>query len=254
MNRIILGLFVLTSFISNVLVAQESDFQKIYDQGKVALDKKDYAQAIQYFSKASEVEAENPEAYLKLVECAIGQKDLAVYKRALTSLENIKYNKLDATVYLAYGNIAKKQKQYKNSLEIIDKGMQAFPNNVELLIMSASIYKKLNNNDEAIRKLTKAKELSPNNVVVLADLGELYLQENKDRSQELFEQVIKLDPNHDLALSALGMLNLRKYNIETTNNDALTKAVGYYERYAKRHPNDNNVTKILENLYVLIEK
>lgn len=252
--RIVFCLLLVSNFVFNPIWAQDAEYQKVYEQGKAALAKKDYPQAIQHFTKASEVEAKNPEAYLKLVECAIGQKDLAVYKRALTSLETIKYNKLDASVYLAYGNIAKKQKQYKNSLEVIDKGLQAFPKNVELLIMSASIYKKLNNNDEAIRKLNKANELAPNDVVVLADLGELYLQENKNRSQELFEQVIKLDPNHDLALSALGMLNLRKYNIETTNNDALTKAVGYYERYAKKHPSDNNVTKILENLYVLMEK
>ncbi|MCP4442742.1 MAG: tetratricopeptide repeat protein [Aureispira sp.] len=254
MMRTILCLFLLSSFVTTVSFAQETEFQKTYEQGKAVLAKKDYGQAIQHFTKASEIEPKNPEAYLKLIEAAIGKKDLAVYKRALTGLETIKYTKLDAAVYLAYGNIAKKQKQYKNSLDVIDKGMQSFPENVDLLIMSASIYKKLNNNDEAIRKLSKAKGLSPNNVVVLADLGELYLQENKNRSQELFEQVVKLDPNHDLALSALGMLYLRKYNIETTNNDALKKAVSYYERYAKRHPNDNNVTKILENLYVLMEK
>ena len=81
--------------------AQSEATKQLIERGQLALDNRQYAEAIKWFAKASERQPNTPKIYVLMMKAAIFKRDLMVYKRCITQLEKLNYPQ-SVNIYLTY--------------------------------------------------------------------------------------------------------------------------------------------------------
>lgn len=141
-----------------------------------------------------------------------------------------------ARVALQSNDTAKAREYLNSSLAI--KGDFA----VALLLLSQMEVEE-GNVAEAIQRTEQLAMIAPNDVGVLFQLALLYYQ-NEDfaNSRLAFERVVLLNPSYSNARYFLGLI----YDLAGMN----TEAIEQFEKIQELNPDNEEVKKILENLYV----
>jgi tetratricopeptide (TPR) repeat protein len=82
---------------------------------------------------------------------------------------------------------------------------------VNVLYLVGTLYHVLQRNEDAIRLLNKAAQISPNDADIAAFLGRVYLSEgNYEQSEAALKRALEIRPQDQLALVSMGELQFAK--------------------------------------------
>ncbi len=132
---------------------------------------------------------------------------------------NLKKDYHDARIGLAEAYY--KLGRYKVALKELDELIKAIPEQLTPYVKASLILIELGHNNEAVPLLEKAIEIHSTNLEIIEMLAIIYEQEgNKDRSEELYQEMLILDPENKSASEALERME-KTYtdinNISTVN-------------------------------------
>lgn len=248
----ILYFFILLPF---TVFAQLSDaYYQAMTLGENAQASRQYAQAIQYYAKAIQLEPTQKEAYLRQINVAIQKRDLTTFKRTILQLEGLEYA-IPLDIYITYAQLAKKHRLYNDGLKMLEKAELRHKTNKKILLHRAGLYQKLNNNAAVIKALNQALELEPKSMDVLHQLATIYININTRKSIDLFKK-LSIDPAYkDIATSSLGLLHIKLYQADPgpNNRNNLVLALGYYNDFHKKHPQDKDSKEMIDHIRTLLE-
>lgn len=129
-----------------------------------------------------------------------------------------------ANMYVAYPYYT--QKNYDKSLQYVDNGLKLKPSDEELLNFQSTIYTESGRLEQAMAKLKDLVAKYPDNKNYTAQYASMLSNANKyDEAIELFEKVLKTDPQSELATFNVAAAYKNKAgNIQTAEQAAFDKA------------------------------
>lgn len=162
---------------------------------------KNYLAAEKAYLKVLRVDHKNSLAYSRLgfIYSGLGKNEDAIecFKIVADTYPNAaSYHNLSMMYF--------KTRDFSRSATALEKSL-SMEMHVNRLVSLARIYRIMNKFDMQLSALKKAHQLEPQNVEIMQLLAEAYIHEKDEKSaNELFRQIIKLDPKNMRARSALG--------------------------------------------------
>nr|WP_275974452.1 serine protease [Argonema galeatum] len=237
----------------------------MFQQGKVAIESRNYSQAESIYRQAIQLYPNNAVTYYKLGNALYNQKKLeeAVenYRRAIQLDPNyaaayhdlgiVLYSqkKLDeaianyhraiqldpnsAITYVSLGNVLDDQKKSEEAIANYRRAIQLDPNSVYAYFNMGVALSRENNIEEAIASYRRAIQLDPNYAVAYNGLGNALIQQGKlDEALINYRRAIQLDPNLGAAYNGLG--------VALRQQGKLDEALINYRRAIQLDPNNAN--------------
>ena len=210
--------------LDSMLQANPSAPDVLFQLGLVNLAENKFKEAGDAFRRSYELNPANPRGLLGMVETEMAQNHPDQAMQLLQAETAKAPNNMDLVV--AQGNIATRAGRYDLAVSYFQKvagtlakGSKA---QADIFLRIGEAYRRKGDFANAIVVLQKAREIVPENGVVLSTLA-LVLEsaERWTEARQVYEVVIKLDPNNAIALNNLAYL-LTEHGGDL--NDALTKA------------------------------
>ncbi len=242
-----------------------------YTRGLKHYNAEDYRNAYSEFNNAVNVNT------------SIGQLDtLAIYAVAMSANsadmvpEAIKgYNELidmkykNAAIYSDLAGIYKKQNDLESAKNTLQKGIEIFPSDVNILFAKINILLSEDKYEEVISALSSAIELDPENYTLYFVLGQSYEKMNDfDKAVAGYGKALELKPDYSDALYNMGALYFNKgveYAMKANDlpleaekefealkesaNKEYLKAEPYFEKAIIILPDDQALFRSLEQIY-----
>ncbi len=200
MNKINLARknFILLSGLSGH--KNEADFYL----GQIDEKEKNYTKAIDWYSKVqSGVYAF--ESHLRII-ILLGKQGKV--SQAREQVKNIHVNKPNEQVrlYIVEGEVLRENKMYTEALELYTDGLNAIPDNLDLLYARALVYEKLDRIDDAVSDLRHIVKLDPQNIQTLNALGYTLVDKTKhvQEGMEYIQQAYQLRPTDPAIIDSMG--------------------------------------------------
>ncbi|MGH1338577.1 MAG: hypothetical protein ACRBFS_20855 [Aureispira sp.] len=249
--------FLLLNSFALALLAQDSPYQAyqtVRQQSQAAAQKKDYTAAISSTEAFIKQHPRYSLAYLEQSTYAIKNRDVNLLKRNIIALKSQRVD-LPLDLLLTGAQLAEKKRVYQLGLEILSQATPAQAQAEAILLQRARFQQKLNKNAEALTTLQQAYNNNTTSNKVLQELAAAYQNVNRRRSIQLYESLVQQKGYEDISLTALGLLYTRLYEADpsTNNKNNLVKAKSYYQQYLLRHPKDQTVKNLLQQLEILLQ-
>jgi len=144
---------------TTTMIAEAKDTTNYFEEGSNASKKKDYEEAVFYFSKYLEKNLNDGEAYFSRGYAHLKLKE---YKKAASDFTNaVSFNKENFVTYFYRGNAYYSMKDYVNALNDYSKAIKLAPGYAETFYNRGFANYKLRKNAEAIIDWKKAIEFNP---------------------------------------------------------------------------------------------
>ena len=194
------------------LLKYPEDFTANYNLGDLLLNKGDAAAAVPHFAKACQADPRNPMAASEL-----GVALFSAAKPAEAEQQLKKAIELDATytdarfnlasVEAANGNWQAAAADFAQVLKERPDDARAAQHLGEVEMLWGDQFAKSGNDTEAVARYREALPRRPADKDLLVRLGmALARMERLDESQQVFESLLRLDPNNDLAKQAIAAI------------------------------------------------
>ena len=129
----------------------------------------------------------------------------------------------------------------QEALEKLEAAAFHVPESLPLLLLTASVYRRLNRLDDAERTLLRALILDPGNLDVMNVLGNVFLARNHfQEAREQFEEVLRLQPDDRRARNNLGSLYMQTFHLDEAHR--------LFSRLVQEHPAWGVARRNLRNL------
>jgi tetratricopeptide (TPR) repeat protein len=205
----------------------ENDQARLY-LGQVAEQRKQYEEAIQWYSTIESAEM-HFEAQARLGVALARQGNLDQARTHLHSLlPKTEAQKVQLT--LAEDQILRDANQYPEAFEVLSRALTEFPDNADLLYARALVAEKLNRVNTAEKDLRRILKKDPKNANALNALG-YTLADRTTRYTEalaLIEQALALKPEDPFIMDSLGWAYYRLGN----NTEAVRYLRAAYDKRA----------------------
>jgi len=205
----------------------ENDQARLY-LGQVAEQRKQYEDAIQWYSSVESAEM-HFEAQARLGVALARQGNLEQARTHLHSLQpKTEAQKVQLT--LAEEQMLRDANQYPAAFDVLSRALGEYPDNADLLYARALVAEKLNRVDTAENDLRRILKKDPKNANALNALG-YTLADRTTRYTEalaLIEQALALKPDDPFILDSLGWTYYRLGN----NAEAVRHLRAAYEKRA----------------------
>lgn len=220
-----------------------------------------YGKALTYYSKNDSVKAE--ETYQQLVD--------------------LKYS--DPEIYSSLAYIMIQNKKNDNAEQIINKGIELYPDSVNLQITKANVLMQSKKYTEAVQCLSALKSKFPGNTSILYSIGIAYDQMKNDaalpetakeeyfnKAIDTYKELLSIDPEFFDACFNMGAMYYNKggdiINIANQlpiseqvqfdklmaqGNEFLQKALPYFEKAESLKPDDKDVLLSLKEIYTRLK-
>ena len=196
----------------------------LFQIGVVNLAENKYKEAQDAFERAYQLNPANSRGLMGVVETYMAQNKTDQALQVLRKEAIEAPARLDIRV--ALGNTAARAGKFDAALEEFQKVLPSLEKGSkaqgEIYLKIGEVYRRQGDFNSAVAALQKAREVSPDNELVLGTLGLALDKSGRAvEAQRAYEAAIKLDPNNGIALNNLAML------IADTGgdlDDALTKA------------------------------
>ena len=202
-----------------------SNAEEYLRRGAEALQRGQYSEAIEDFTKAIELEPDADAYYIR--GRAYGRQ--REYDRAIEDFTKaIELNPKFADAYYARGNAYGRQREYDRAIEESTKAIELNPEFANAYYIRGNAYGRQGEHDRAIEDFTKATELNPEFADAYYIRGYAYGRQGEhDRAIEDFTKVIELKPDHADAHYDRGLacLHLKKWQ-EAKSDLATAKYMG----------------------------
>ena len=190
-----------------------------FQAGVNGFNNQDYPTAAVNFRKSYEVSLSGaaPDT-MALINAALAYQRGNMFNDAISSyidLQNLGYNQVDLYKNMAacYNGLNDEAK----ALEMIQTGLEKFPNDPSMIIEKVNIFLKQGKGEEAINDLVQLQAMDPSNASILFILGTLYGDDksdiyNSDKAIEYYMEAINVNPNYIDAAYNLGALYINMSN------------------------------------------
>ena len=117
-------------------------------------------------------------------------------------------------------------KNFKETINVLETGLKDNPTNTQILGMLASAYEEIGDINNALKYIKKANEIEPNNHIYQNFLGFLYAEMNMnlDEALVLIEKALSQEPDNAAYLDSLGWVYYKKKDYKKAYK-YITKAV-----------------------------
>lgn len=164
------------------------------------------------------------------------------YEKAISEIQNQINDKPSAVLFLKKGSVYQALQNYQNAINAYSEGLLLEPENCALLEETAECFAVLGNNRDAIAFYEKAKQLSPQNLVLAGKLGRVYINEKEyKKAYEVFTSIYQRDSSNVFWNKQLAYCAFRVFNRE--------EAVHLYEKVIEDYPRDHSSYINLINAY-----
>lgn len=243
-----------------------------YARGLDFYNNNEYKDAYQQFSKAVEVNK----------SLDMGVDTLAIYAAAMsamsgglndeaktlyTELADMNYNK--AVIYSDLANIYKEEGDLEKAKEVLQEGIDKFPNDAGVLFAKINILLEEQKYDKVIESLESAIQLAPDNYTLYFVQGQSYESMKEiDNAEAAYLKAIEINPEYTDAYYNLGALHYNKgvekyskanelpldavdeYNkMAAEANKDFLDAQPYFEKAFEALPDDENLKNSLKQIY-----
>jgi tetratricopeptide (TPR) repeat protein len=159
------------------------------------------------------------------------------YPNVVEVLSGIDAVERDVQFYFLIGSAYLEMKEYDTGIEVLTKGLEDYPENVDIMQTLAHIYANAEKNDECINTLKRALEIEPNSATLQNFLGYLYADLNihLDEAEVLIDKALAQEPENYAYLDSKGWLLFRK--------GKLKEAERFIRKADSLHPGDPEVTE-----------
>jgi tetratricopeptide (TPR) repeat protein len=218
----------------------------LFQLGVVNLAQNKYTDAIDAFRKDYSIEPSNPRGLMGAVEVYLAENK---EDQAVETLQNeIQKNPNRTDYHVALGNTAVRVGKYDVAIAEFQKVLEKMDNNSksagELYLRIGETCRRKGDFNGAVTNLQKARQLLPDNTLAVATLGlTLDSAGRKQEAKMAYEQCLKLDPRHGVALNNLAYLLAE-------NNGDLDQALTYAQRAKQLLPNLYEVSDTLGWIYL----
>ncbi|WP_417876437.1 tetratricopeptide repeat protein [Winogradskyella sediminis] len=184
------------------ITVNPEDFLLQYEYAKLLSRTKKYDKANQLFSNLIAADSLNPNYYYELGVVLEKQKDTTALRQFQKTFE------LDETHQKAIFKIAKQHLKKRNFLEAhryIDRGLESYENNIELISLKAQAYYHQEYYTHAVVWFKKLLDLGENSEFIHEKLSLSYAQ-NSDYEEAIYhrKQALKYSPNDANAIFTIG--------------------------------------------------
>ncbi len=168
----------------------------------------DFPKSIEVLQKIIMAEPECFEAYEELGDNYISLRELEKAKKALRQALKVKSESANAHYLLGF--VYSLEQNWEKSVEELEKADDLSPNHPEILrCLGWSFHNYNRRSQKGLAILERSNNLSPNDPNILCDLGVCYMNSNDYRkAKNIFEQVLKLNPNSNQAKECLSFLKI----------------------------------------------
>jgi len=236
------------TLLASMLKTNPSSPDVFYQAGVSAITQGKLTEAEADFMRAYELNPANPRGLLGVVEADIqeGKPDLAM---SLLQTESKKApNRLDIVVLM--GTTAVREGRYQDALAYFTRVLNGLDQKAkvraDLYLQIADVYRKMGDRNSAIANMQKAREILPENEIVLSGLAVTLDQAGRrTEARQAYEAGLKVDPNNTLVLNNLA------YLMAETNAD-LDVALNYAQKAKGLNPNMPEISDTLG--WILLKK
>lgn len=158
----------------NLFSATAYQAKNLRSQGDLALTKREYTKALNYYKKALKI---NP--YYKEAKIGVGKAffELGNYEEAGYYFKNVeKQFANDPEIKLCLARLQFKKEEFDSSESYLRKVLELDSKNYDALILYGDIYFKKKRYNEALQYYQEANSINPKNELALLKLGRGYLQ------------------------------------------------------------------------------
>lgn len=252
--------------------------------GMALMKQKKYAEAREKFSEAAKFNKYN---FVAVFLCAVAEIKLEMYDKAemkLTFLANVcpnanntfefarlkaikndyesaihyalkslDFNEKMLSAYILLGQLYAARFDMENSLKYFEIAEQKDLQSFDLYLEWGKVLEKFEQFSEAKTKLSKAMEISPENIEVMACLGlSLVNQKEFEEARPLLEKVLEKDPENLITKQALGIIAYENNEIEKAmaffrSNDEDSINCCYMAKCYEKLKNDTKVREYYES-------
>ena len=195
--------------IANVAIQLYNKGVELYSMGDYdgAYDHFMEVKAIKEFLDGKEIE-NNVDVDNALFNAALSAYKMDKKEESMTILEQLIEMEYDnAAIYQVMASYQKEDGDNAAAMEVLEKGLARYPENLNLLIDQLNIYLAEDRATEAIEKMEQAIQLDPTNAQLYFALANTYEKtENRDKAEESYKKAIELDPEYVDAYNNLGAL------------------------------------------------
>jgi tetratricopeptide (TPR) repeat protein len=199
-------------YLSKLAEAGDRRIEAAYYLGQIAENRKDYQQAIRWYSSVSTGEYAF-EARMRVASLFAKMGDL---DGALSLLEATSTTHEDQVirVYLGRGDALREVGEYARGVELYNQALKAYPDNTDLLYARALMAERIGKVDLLVSDLGKIIAKEPNHAHALNALGYTLVDHTQriDEARVYLERAYALLPDDPAILDSMGWLNYRMGN------------------------------------------
>lgn len=213
-----------------------------YQLAFIFFQEKKYAEAEKIFSEMYHSNPPDVRGLMGITETYMTQ---GKYDLALAAVKKeIALHPERTSLKIAAGNIAIRNKQIPEALQLYKQVIDANPKDGTMFVRMGIAYRQLGDSKNAIEYLRRAVELLPNDPNPYAELALLlHTGGNANQARPLYEKILKMQPNNEIALNNLA------YMMAEEGAD-LDQALTLAQRAKQKNPNDPNIADTLGWVYI----
>ncbi len=213
-----------------------------YQVGYLDYLDKDYKNASEIFAKLYKEFPNDHRGLVGVVETMVAEKRIPDAIAEMHKAIQAEPDRRDLKLFL--GNLNVVAEKYDDAIQIYQALQEKDPKNAALLYRVAETYRRKGDLNTAIEKFRAASQAAPTNPDPLLQLALILDGTGRsDQAQPIYEQILKIQPDHPVALNNLAFLKAEKgVDLE----EALTMA----QRARQKQPNSTEIADTLGWIYI----
>ncbi len=226
--------FILKTFPDNV--------EGRYQVGYLDYLDKDYKAAEEVFSKLYKEFPKDHRGLVGVTETMVKQGRVPDALAEMKKASDSEPDRRDLKLYLANLNVV--GEKYEDAIQIYQGLLDKSPKEAGLLYRQGETYRRKGDLNTAIDKLRLSSQAAPNDPQPLIALALILDGTGRtDQAQPIYEQILRMQPDHPVALNNLAFIKAEK-------GQDLEEALGMARRAQQKSPNSAEIADTLGWIYI----
>jgi tetratricopeptide (TPR) repeat protein len=215
-----------------------------YQVGYLDYMDKNYKAADEVFGKLYKDFPKDHRGLVGVTETMVAEKHIPEAIAEMNKAITAEPDRRDLKLFMA--NLDVVGERYDQAIQILQGLLEKDPKDPNLLFRLAEAYRRKGDNNLAADTFRRASQAAPNNPQPLLALALILDGTGRsDQAQPIYEQILKIQPDHPIALNNLAYIKAEK-------GVDLEEALGMARRAQQKQPNSNDIADTLG--WILIRK
>jgi tetratricopeptide (TPR) repeat protein len=226
--------YIVKTFPQNVEARYQVGFLDFLD--------KDYKAAEEVFSKLYKDFPKDHRGLVGVTETLVKQGRVPEAIAEMKKASDAEPDRRDLKLFLANLNVT--GEKYEDAIQIYQGLLDKSPKDAGLLYRQGETYRRKGDLNIAVDKFRLASQASPNDPRPMIELALILDGTGRaDQAQPIYEQILKIQPDHAIALNNLAFIKAEK-------GQDLEEALGMARRAQQKNPNSAEIADTLGWIYI----